>query len=297
MQVFENQRVSSDPERRLPLKFRKSLLSFEKKREVYQILRQGELSTVCEEARCPNIGECFSNKTATFMIMGDRCTRRCHFCSVTTKKPLPLDPHEPQKVALAAKKLGLDYVVITSVDRDELFDHGASHFLAVINQIKAELPNAQIELLVPDFKGKKELIHQVLSGPIDVFGHNIESVERLYKKLRPQSNFETTKSVLAQAAQSQNILVKSGLMVGVGETDEEVLLTLDTLKVLGVDIVTIGQYLRPSKAHWAVDRYVEDASYQKYIAHGHALGFRHVFAGPYVRSSYHAKEAHLKSMA
>lgn len=288
-------KVSSDENERLPKELRKNLQSFAKKREVLQILRQGRLSTVCEEARCPNIGECFSNKTATFMIMGDRCTRRCHFCSVTTKKPLPLDEEEPMKVAMASKHMGLDYVVITSVDRDELFDHGASHFVKVVNAVKNELPHAQIELLVPDFRGKAEHIDQVLQSPIDVFGHNIESVSRLYKSLRPQSNFTTTKEVLRQASKSR-VTVKSGLMVGVGETDDEVLQTLDTLKELGVDIVTIGQYLRPSRAHWPIDRYVGKSSYKKFIRHGESLGFRHVFAGPFVRSSYHAKEAHLKSL-
>lgn len=286
---------SSDSHARLPLDFRKSLLSFAKKRDVLQILREGRLTTVCEEAKCPNIGECFSEKTATFMIMGDRCTRRCHFCSVTTKKPLPLDDDEPMKVAMAAKKLGLDYVVVTSVDRDELPDLGAHHFARVVNRIKVELPEAKVELLVPDFRGRAELIQQVLASPIDVFGHNIESVARLYKSLRPQSNLETTKRVLAQASAHRKITVKSGMMVGVGETDDEVLETLSILRDLGVNIVTIGQYLRPSLKHWPVARYVGDESYQAFVDHGRRIGLRHVFAGPFVRSSYHAKEAHLKS--
>lgn len=289
--------LSSDPSKRLPLQLRKSLLSYAQRRDVYQILRKGGLSSVCEEARCPNIGECFSNKRATFMIMGDRCTRRCHFCSVTTKKPLPLDPNEPSEVARAAKNMGLDYVVLTSVDRDELLDHGASHFIKVINSIKNEVPNAHIELLVPDFRGRSDLIAQVLQSPIDVFGHNIESVARLYKKLRPQSSFEITKAVLAQASSSKLTVVKSGLMVGVGESDDEVLETLDTLKLLGVSIVTIGQYLRPSLRHWPVDRYVSEDSYRRFIKYGQELGFRHVFAGPFVRSSYHAKETHSKSLS
>lgn len=297
MQALNNDKISSDPKNRLPDELKKSLLSFAKKREVYEILREGRLSTVCEEARCPNIGECFSNKTATFMIMGDRCTRRCHFCSVTTKKPLPLDVAEPEKVAQAAKKMGLDYVVITSVDRDELKDMGAAHFVKVVERVKKELPSSEIELLTPDFRGKTDLLDLVLDCPIDVFGHNIESVARLYKKLRPQSNFEITKSVLAYASQKKKPIVKSGLMVGVGETDDEVLETLETLSSLGVNIVTIGQYLRPSKAHWPVERYVSQESYDKFLSFGKKLGFAHVFAGPFVRSSYHAKEAHQKSLS
>ncbi len=284
-------RVSSEGALRLPEHFRKSLLSFKARRNVSNILREGQLTTVCEEARCPNIGECFSNNTATFMIMGDRCTRRCKFCSVTTKKPKSLDEDEPHKVACAALKMGLDYVVITSVDRDDLPDYGARHFVRVINAIKVTLPHAQIELLVPDFKGNLDLIDLVLESPIDVFGHNIESVDRLYQALRPQSNLSVTKKVLAHASE-RGLTVKSGMMVGVGERDEEVCETLSMLADLGVAIATIGQYLRPSRNHWPVDRYVLASSYEQFISHGQKAGLRHVFAGPFVRSSYHAKEAH-----
>lgn len=285
---------SSSPVRRLPLHLKKSLMSFNERRDVYRILRTKGLSTVCEEARCPNIGECFSQKTATFMIMGDRCTRRCHFCSVTTKRPLPLDRDEPHKVAMAALGLGLDYVVITSVDRDELPDHGAAHFVDVVHGVKSLLPQVKIEVLVPDFRGRSALIDLVLGSPIDVFGHNIESVERLYKRLRPQSSFSVTKGVLAHAASSKKGVIKSGMMVGVGETDEEVLETLDLLHGLGVEIVTIGQYLSPSLKHWPVHRYVNEESFRKFETYGMALGLKNVFAGPFVRSSYHAKEAHQK---
>lgn len=281
---------TQDQSRRLPEPFRRSLQSFAKRREVYEILRSAKLSTVCEEARCPNIGECFSNKTATFMIMGDRCTRRCHFCSVTTKKPLPLDEDEPKNVSEAALKLGLDYVVITSVDRDELPDLGAGHFVKVVCRLKQVLPGAHVELLTPDFRGRLPLVDAVLDSPITVFGHNIETVERLYKKLRPQSDFSTTKSVLAHASRRSEIKVKSGMMVGVGETDDEVCDNLTMLKDLGVNIVTIGQYLRPSHKHWPVERYVPDVSYRHYIDYGKSLGLT-VFAGPFVRSSFHAKEA------
>lgn len=277
---------------RLPQQFRKSLLTFEQRRDVYRVLRKGGLNTVCEEARCPNIGECFSEKTATFMIMGDRCTRRCHFCSVTTKKPLPLDPDEPKKLVQAVQELGLDYVVITSVDRDELPDYGASHFVAVINALHVHLPHVKIELLTPDFRANHDALAQILASPIHVFGHNIETVSRLYKAVRPQSHYEITKSVLAHAARTRGPLVKSGMMVGLGETDDEVLETLDMLKDLGVEIVTIGQYLQPTRKHWPVHRYVDETSYEKFRAHARARGIRYLFAGPFVRSSYHAKEAH-----
>lgn len=291
-------RIHSNDDLRLPPDFRRSLKSFAQKREVRSIMRQGQLSTVCEEARCPNIGECFSNNTATFMIMGDRCTRRCHFCSVTTKKPLPLNDAEPSAVANAALAMGLDYVVITSVDRDELPDLGAAHFVRVVWAVKEKIPHAQIELLTPDFKGRLELIDRVLESPIDVFGHNIESVTRLYKSLRPQSDFAITSRVLRHAGKNNKVTVKSGMMVGVGENDQEVLETLSHLRDLGVSIVTIGQYLRPSLKHWPVARYVSDASYQRFVEHGKAIGLAHVFAGPFVRSSYHAKEAfsHLSSL-
>ncbi|MCA9507371.1 MAG: lipoyl synthase [Myxococcales bacterium] len=280
---------------RLPKEFRTALKSHGEKRLVKRIMREGRLSTVCEEARCPNIGDCFSRKSATFMIMGDRCTRRCHFCSVTTKKPLPLDQNEPQAVADAVRKMKLDYVVITSVDRDELSDFGVDHFVKVISAIKKENPHTKIELLTPDFRGHLSLIDKILGSEVDVFGHNIESVQRLYKKLRPQSNFLTTTKVLAHAA--QKLSTKSGLMVGVGESDDEVLETLNLLKDLGVSIVTIGQYLRPSLKHWPVERYVTQKSYEKFIEHGKKIGLKHVFAGPLVRSSYHAKEVHEDSLA
>lgn len=293
--LFEHQASNNSfDDLRLPVEFRKNLLSFKDRRDVLRIMRQGRLSTVCEEAKCPNIGECFSNKTATFMIMGDRCTRRCHFCSVTTKKPGPLEIHEPINVSEAVKKLNLEYVVITSVDRDDLKDRGADHFVKVVHAIKTLNPDVKIELLVPDFAGQEDLIDKILASPIDVFGHNIESVERLYKSLRPQSHFETSKRVLRQASSYKKIVVKTGMMVGVGESDQEVFQTLDTLRDLEIDIVTIGQYLRPSRRHWPVDRYVTDEIYRAYVNHGEVIGIKHIFAGPFVRSSYRAKETHIK---
>lgn len=283
--------VASKSDLRLAPHLRRKVIH-SSQRHVKNIMREGGLATVCEEARCPNMSECFSHNTATFMIMGDRCTRRCHFCSVTTKKPLALDLNEPRALARAALFMGLDYIVITSVDRDELPDLGAQHFVDVISEIKQQIPHAQIELLTPDFKGRTELIDKLLISPISVFGHNIESVSRLYKSLRPQSNFLTTCEVLRYASKNSSKIIKSGLMVGVGESDQEVLETLNLLYELGVHIVTIGQYLRPSLKHWPVDRYVSNEAFQEYSAYGKKIGLRHVYAGPFVRSSYHARQAH-----
>ncbi len=281
---------------RLPENMRKRLGRAETRRDVHTLLRKTRLNTVCEEARCPNIGECFSNKTATFMILGDRCTRRCHFCSVTTAKPKPVDVNEAEHLADAVMQLALEHVVITSVDRDELPDHGAEHFAHCIRTLRERVPQAVVELLTPDFKGKEHLVDCVLAAGVDVWGHNIETVERLYRKVRPQSHWDVTSSVLKYVA-SKGTLTKSGMMVGLGETDDEVDETLLYLKSLGVNIVTIGQYLRPSLKHWPVARYVEASSYSRWVKLGKELGFQHVYAGPFVRSSYHAKEAHAHALA
>ncbi len=280
---------------RLPEEFRKKLGSMKTRGNVHRVLRGQKLHSVCEEARCPNIGECFENKTATFMILGDKCTRRCHFCSVKTAKGLAPDPDEPIHLVNAIKALELDYVVITSVDRDDLPDAGASHFAACIKRIKADLPDVKIELLTPDFKGNTSFIDIVLEAQPDVFGHNIETVPRLYRQVRPQSRFETTCSVLAYV--SKRIQTKSGMMVGLGETDDEVCENLALLKQLGVEVATIGQYLRPSLKNWPVSRYVEGESYARFVREGKAFGLRNVFAGPFVRSSYHAKETHIAAYA
>jgi lipoyl synthase len=253
-------------------------------------MRARGLSTVCEEARCPNIGECFSSGTATFMILGDRCTRRCHFCNVTTGRPRAADPDEPAKLAEAVAELGLDHVVLTSVDRDDLKDKGAHHWAACIQAVKAS--GVTVEVLTPDFAGQRALIDVVLAAEPDVFNHNMETVERLYRHVRPQSSWEVTTGVLRAVASTGHPAVKSGIMVGLGETDDEVCATLDTMRGLGVHIATIGQYLRPSLQHWPVARYVDDDSYDRFVAHGDALGLTHTFAGAFVRSSYHAKEAH-----
>lgn len=287
--------LSQSSQSRLPEEFRKKLGSMKARGDVHRLLRGQKLHSVCEEARCPNIGECFENKTATFMILGDKCTRRCHFCSVKTGKGLTPDPDEPAHLVNAISALGLDYVVITSVDRDDLPDAGASHFAACIKRIKSDLPHVTIELLTPDFKGNTNFIDVVLDAKPDVFGHNIETVERLYRQVRPQSRFETTCFVLEYVA--KRVQTKSGMMVGLGETDDEVCINLLLLKRLGVEVATIGQYLRPSLKNWPVSRYVEAESYARYVREGKALGLREVFAGPFVRSSYHAKETHIAAYA
>jgi lipoic acid synthetase len=276
---------------RLPEVFRKKLGAMHDRSDVYRVLRHQKLNTVCEEARCPNIGECFSNKTATFMILGDRCTRRCHFCSVQTGKGARPDPSEPENLISAIQSLGLDHVVITSVDRDDLPDAGAGHFALCISLIKKQLPHVTVELLTPDFKGKEALIDIVLDAKPDIWGHNIETVSRLYRRVRPQSHFETTCSVLRYVA-STGTHTKSGMMVGLGENDDEISVNLQLLRELGVQVVTIGQYLRPNLSNWPGERYVESDSYARWTREGMALGFRNVFAGPFVRSSYHAKETH-----
>lgn len=274
---------------RLPEHLRKRQ-SFGKKRFIQNVLREGRLNTVCEDARCPNIAECFGNNTATFMIMGDRCTRRCHFCSVKTAKPLPLNPLEPFEVALAAQKMNLDYVVITSVDRDDLPDGGAWHFRKVVGAVMGQNPGIKVEVLTSDFKGNTDSLDMILTSGIKVFSHNTETVSRLYKKLRPQSDFERTLGVLRYASARKPPMLKTGMMVGLGESDNEVIDTMALLKDIGVDIVTIGQYLRPSLKHWPVERYVKDESFDKFRKVGKDLGFKNVYAGSFVRSSYHAKE-------
>ncbi len=286
---------------RLPEALRKNRGSALSRQRVHALMRQGGLSTVCEEARCPNIGECFASGTATFMILGDRCTRRCHFCAVTTAKPRKVDDAEPARLAEAVLSLGLSHVVITSVDRDDLDDKGAGHFARCIRAVQDAARAAgrpiTVEVLTPDFAGQRALVDVVLAARPDVFNHNMETVPRLYRVVRPQSRWDATTGVLAHAAQSGHPAVKSGIMVGLGETDDEVMATLDTMRGLGVHIATIGQYLRPSLKHREVSRYVDEGAYARFTAHGQSLGFTHTFAGAFVRSSYHADEARRAHLA
>ena len=259
--------------------------------ETKAILRTLDLHTVCESANCPNIGDCFSRHTATFLILGNVCTRSCPFCDIRNGKPLPVDPEEPQRVADAARQLGLKYIVVTSVNRDELPDGGASHFAATIRAIRDAIPGARVEVLIPDFLGDAASLRAVLEARPDVLNHNMETVRRLYKRARPAGRYERSLELLRSvAAWTPAIPAKSGVMVGLGETTEEVEEILRDLHAQGVSMVTVGQYLPPSGAHLPLERYVPPAEFAHYRDYGLALGIRQVASGPLVRSSFHAEE-------
>ena len=278
---------------RLPPFLKKKIGKGAQVRAVRQLMRSTHLNTVCEEARCPNLAECFSQKTATFMIMGKDCTRACSFCAVGTARPLALDPSEPEHVAQAARELALKHVVITSVNRDDLPDGGAAHMRATVEAVHNTLPQADIEVLTPDFLGDMDAVDLVASAPgLTVFNHNIETVSRLYPRVRHKARYERSLAVLQHVNQNYpSLTVKSGLMVGLGERKEEVFQLFEDLRSHGVHIVTLGQYLRPSKKHIPVAAYLTEEAYDIYKARALLIGFEHVFAGPFVRSSYHAAEA------
>jgi lipoyl synthase len=260
-------------------------------RAVRVLLRETRLNTVCEEARCPNLSDCFSRGTATFMLLGDRCTRRCDYCSVDTARPLPPEADEPARVAEAALRLGLRYVVLTAVARDDLRDGGAGHFAAAVRAVRERLPEAEIEVLTPDFKGERASVAAVLAAAPDVFNHNIETVPRLFPLVRAQGDYARSLRVLTDAkALRPGQATKSGLMVGLGETDAEITAVLGDLRAAGVDIVTLGQYLRPTRAHRPVDRYLPPEGFAALGEHARALGFPTVYSGVFVRSSFHAAE-------
>ncbi|RLJ68276.1 lipoyl synthase [Sulfurisoma sediminicola] len=263
--------------------------------EVKQILRDHQLHTVCEEATCPNIGECFGKGTATFMILGDLCTRRCPFCDVGHGKPLPPDAEEPAKLARTIAALKLKYVVITSVDRDDLKDGGAQHFADCIREIRTHSPQTTIEVLVPDFRGRLEIALDILTAqPPDVMNHNLETVPRLYKQARPGADYAHSLELLSGfKARKPAVPTKSGLMVGLGETDEEILEVMRDLRAHGVEMLTIGQYLAPSGHHLPVTRYVHPDVFAMFERAAAAMGFSHAACAPLVRSSYHAdQQAH-----
>lgn len=264
---------------------------FHQMRETDERLREDGIVTVCQEARCPNIGECWSHSTATFMIGGDSCTRNCGFCNVSTKKPLALDPTEPMRVARSAQKLGLQYVVITSVDRDDIADGGAAHWVETIDAVRRELPSAKVEILTPDWRGNWGSLAVVVATHPDVYNHNIETVPSLYKWVRPGSSYERSLELLRRVKEMDaSIKTKSGLMLGLGETKEEVVAVLADLKQNGIDFVTIGQYLRPTPRHLPVSRYYRPDEFDELREIGEAMGFAMVASGPFVRSSYHAGE-------
>ena len=257
---------------------------------IKKILREHNLHTVCEEASCPNIGECFSKGTATFMIMGDICTRRCPFCDVGHGRPLPLDADEPSNLAETIAALTLRYVVITSVDRDDLRDGGAQHFVDCIRAVREHSPATQIEVLVPDFRGRLERALSVLrEAPPDVMNHNLETVPRLYKQARPGSDYAHSLKLLADfKVRFPEIPTKSGLMVGLGETDDEILAVMRDMRAHSIDMLTIGQYLQPTAGHLPVLRYVHPDTFAMFEREAYAMGFRHAAVGALVRSSYHA---------
>ena len=268
--------------------------------EIKDILRKNKLVTVCEEASCPNIGECFGKGTATFMIMGDKCTRRCPFCDVGHGRPDPLDVNEPSSLARTIADLKLSYVVITSVDRDDLRDGGAGHFVDCIRETRALSPKTQIEVLVPDFRGRDDRALEILkAAPPDVMNHNLETVPRLYKEVRPGSDYQFSLQLLKKfKALFPHVPTKSGLMVGLGETDEEILQVMQEMRDHNIEMLTLGQYLAPSTSHLTVKRYVHPDTFKMFEEKAYAMGFKHAAVGAMVRSSYHAdQQAHDASLA
>jgi lipoic acid synthetase len=277
---------------RLPEWLRKPSRNVDADHELKKMLRTRGLHTVCEEARCPNRNDCFARGAATFMILGDVCSRSCGFCSVKTGRGLTLESlnHEPEQVAKAAAELELSYVVITSVNRDELPDGGAAHFANTIHAVRRRLPGAKIEVLTPDFKGNRRALYTVLDAMPDTFNHNVETVPRLYDRVRPQADYRQSLGVLQGArAYASTVLTKSGFMVGLGERRDEVEQLLQDLRAHAVDVVTIGQYLQPTRSHLPVVEYVHPELFEDYKAYGERLGFRAVFSGPLVRSSFMAE--------
>ncbi|MCA1582835.1 MAG: lipoyl synthase [Acidobacteria bacterium] len=259
---------------------------------VKDVMRRHDLSTVCEEARCPNRGECFSRRTATFLMLGDVCTRTCGFCDIAHGKPSAVDPLEPYRLATAAREMGLQFVVLTSVDRDDLPDGGAAHFAEAIRALRRLDPAPGIEVLTPDFQGRFTSLATVIEARPDVFNHNVETVPRLYTRVRRGARLDRSLGLLGAARTlDPSITTKSGFMLGLGEREDEVLALLEGLRGAGVDIVTIGQYLQPSRETLRVEEYVRPERFEFYREAGERLGFRHVFSGPFVRSSYRAEEA------
>ena len=261
--------------------------------ELQNIMRGQQLHTVCEEARCPNIGECWDRGTATFMILGDICTRRCRYCAVTTGRPNGLDLQEPKRLAEVVRTMGLSYCVITSVNRDDLPDGGAYIFASCIDKIRETSPGCRVEVLIPDFAGSWAALKRVIDSGPAVLNHNIESTVRIFPKVRPKGDYQLSLELLAKAKDINPATVtKSGIIVGMGETPEEVLETMADLRKIDCDLLTIGQYLRPSAKHLAIDRFYRPEEFEELRKAGDAMGFKHVASGPLVRSSYHADEQH-----
>jgi lipoic acid synthetase len=285
-------------ERALPPWIREKKIRLADLHSMKALMRKGALSTVCEEARCPNRTECFERRTATFLIMGDICTRACGFCHITSGRPLALDPEEPARLVHAVREMGLLHVVVTSVDRDDLPDGGAHHWARVIRALKEDDPFRTVEVLTPDFQGVERDIDLVSEAGPDVFNHNVETVPRLYPHVRPKSEFKRSVDLLRRVkGRHPDLLTKSGLMLGLGETDEEVCDLFQELRTASVDIVTVGQYLRPSSWNLPVVEYATPERFDSLRQAGEKMGFRHVFSGPFVRSSYRAEEGLLQRAA
>lgn len=277
-------------QRRLPDYLKRPIIDTDKTRTVRKILKTKCLNTVCENARCPNKNECYTKNTATFLIMGNNCTRNCRYCNISCARPEPLDFNEPKHIAEAVKDLGLKYAVITSVTRDDLKDGGAEHFANCIYEIREMSPEVKIEILTPDFKGNKEALDIIIKAHPDVFNHNIETVKEVFKTARPQGNYEVSLEVLKYIKENSDILTKSGLMIGLGETFEQIESTMNDLKNVGCDILTIGQYIQPSKEHLEVSKYYSLDEYEDLKALAKKIGFKSFQIGPLVRSSYKASD-------
>ncbi|PDW02414.1 lipoyl synthase [Candidatus Viridilinea mediisalina] len=257
--------------------------------DVHQLMRTQALNTVCEEARCPNLGECWNQRTATFLLLGDTCTRGCRYCAIAKGKPAPLDEAEPERVAASVAHLRLRFAVLTSVNRDDLPDGGAQIFARTIGLIRERVPDCKVEVLIPDFDGNWDALHLVLAARPDVLNHNIETVPRIFRRFRPRAGFDQSIELLARArAFDPQQITKSGLMVGAGESNAEVLEVMDALRSADVNIMTIGQYLAPDSSYWPIERYVTPEEFAMFRSEGMRRGFRHVESGPLVRSSYHA---------
>ncbi len=277
--------------KRLPAWLKKKVSINQNIRDTRNILKKYGLNSVCQSARCPNIGECFSRKTATFMIMGNICTRNCRFCAIPTGDPEPLKEEEPCKLAQATEEMGLKHVVITSVTRDDLSDGGAEHFARTIKEIRKLNPGTVIEVLTPDFKNNKIAIKKVITAGPDIFNHNVETIPELYEKVRPQAKYERSLAVLKYVNDfDDKIFTKSGIMVGLGETKEKVIEVMEELRSVNCDILTIGQYLQPGKEYLPVEEYIEPQKFDEYKKIAQELGFIYVASGPFVRSSFHAQD-------
>lgn len=290
-QPAQNSPAAPKPRPRRPEWLKARAPTGENYQDVLRLMREQGLHTVCEEARCPNLGECWNHRTATFLLLGDTCTRGCRYCAIGKGKPQPVDEQEPERIAAAVTNLKLRHVVLTSVNRDDQPDGGAHIFARSITLIHEQIPGCQVEVLIPDFDGNWEALQMVLDAGPDVLNHNIETVPRLFRRFRPRAGFEQSLELLARARRfDARLITKSGMMVGAGETNDEVLEVMDALRRSDVNVMTIGQYLAPDSTYWPIDRYVTPTEFAMFKEAGLKRGFTHVESGPLVRSSYHAHE-------